>query len=64
MIEHHDTYDHKLEDYTINQIRYAFEDVFTELDVISAKVTEDQQARLLLAWVRYAVQNVLDSYTE
>lgn len=64
MIERHDHYDHTLQDYTKNQITYAFEDVFAELDTIQSRVQDDPQAVLLIHWVRYAVQHVLESFTE
>lgn len=60
----HDTYDHALSDYTKRQIKYAFEDVFSELDVIHARMKHDPHAELLLEWVRYAVKTVSDNYTE
>jgi hypothetical protein len=64
MKEFHTPYDHTLDEYTKNQIKYAFDDVFDEIDDIRERLKNDPHSELIIEWVRYAISNVLKDYTE
>jgi hypothetical protein len=62
MSEKHNEYKETLEQYAESRISNAFLDIDEELDHIESLVDTDPSQKILLIWIRDAIERIADNY--
>lgn len=62
MSEKHDEYKETLDQYAESRISNAFLDIDEELDHIESLVEGDPSQKILLIWIRDAIERIADNY--
>lgn len=61
MTDKHESYDESLEEYASEKIDFVFLAIYDELDNIEQR-TQSEASKVLLSWVRDAIQRVSETH--